>query len=74
MSAPVAIPLAPAVRTLPSARAIGLPGPCLRLWERYIVFKKTQDRDSPSLESHLPLPKWITKIVKRRERQGDLYC
>lgn len=53
MSASVAIALALAVRTLASARTIGLPGPCLRLWERYIIVKKSRDRTAPSLELHL---------------------
>lgn len=53
MSASVAIPLTLAVRTLASARTIGLPGPCLRLWERYIIVKKSQARSAPSLKLHL---------------------
>lgn len=53
MSASVAIPLALAVRTLASAWTIGLPGPCLRLWERYIIVKKSQEQLAPSLKLHL---------------------
>lgn len=45
MSASVVIPLALAVRTLASALTIGLPGPCLRLWERYIIFQENSGSD-----------------------------
>lgn len=70
MSASVVIPLALAVRTLASALTIGLPGPCLRLWERYIIFKKTRKWTAPSLELHLALPMRTTKIAMRQKRVG----
>lgn len=56
MSASVVIPLVLDARTLASALTIGLPGPCLRLWERYIIFQEDSDRTAPSLELHLSLP------------------